>query len=194
MTRPAPYPADTKAKGWRFELDLERVEQSDTWDLAAEIPMAQHALLMMWTTAWRQVPCGSMPADTNLIRAKLKIPPKLWAPMAAVVMRGWWPAEDGRLYHNAIIERVLEMMQRDQVFFDLKNGTGYRRHLDAVIAAHGSVCFYCGTNLDSPTLDHVIPRCQGGSDDPINLVPACKSCNSSKGGRTPDQWRSCNGR
>ena len=110
MSRPAPYPADTKAKGWRFELDLERVEQSDTWDLAAEIPMAQHALLMMWTTAWRQVPCGSMPADPNLIRAKLKIPPKLWAPMAEVVMRGWWQAEDGRLYHDTIIERVLAMV------------------------------------------------------------------------------------
>ena len=109
MTRPAPYPPDTKAKGWRFELDLERVEQSDTWDLAAEIPMAQHALLMMWTTAWRQVPCGSMPADPNLIRAKLKIPPKLWSPMAEVVMRGWWQAEDGRLYHDTIIERVLAM-------------------------------------------------------------------------------------
>lgn len=110
MSRPAPYPADTKAKGWRFELDLERVEQSDTWDLAAEIPMAQHALLMMWTTAWRQVPCGSMPSDPNLIRAKLKIPPKLWAPMAEVVMRGWWQAEDGRLYHDTIIERVLAMV------------------------------------------------------------------------------------
>lgn len=110
MTRPAPYPPDTKAKGWRFELDLERVEQSDTWDLAAEIPMAQHALLMMWTTAWRQVPCGSMPSDSNLIRAKLKIPPKLWAPMAEVVMRGWWQAEDGRLYHDTIIERVLAMV------------------------------------------------------------------------------------
>ena len=41
MTRPAaPYPAITRAKGWRFELDYEQVDQSDTWALAAEVPMA----------------------------------------------------------------------------------------------------------------------------------------------------------
>lgn len=110
MTKPAPYPADTKAKGWRFELDLEQVQQSDTWALAAEVPMAQHALLMMWTTAWQQVPCGAMPADRALVRAKLKIPPKLWEPMADVVLRGWWLAEDGRLYHDTIVSRVLAML------------------------------------------------------------------------------------
>ena len=108
--RPAPYPADTKAKGWRFELDLEQVQQSDTWALAAEVPMAQHALLMMWATAWQQVPCGAMPADRALIRAKLKIPPKLWAPMADVVLRGWWLADDGRMYHNTIVSRVQSML------------------------------------------------------------------------------------
>lgn len=110
MTKPAPYSADTKAKGWRFELDLEQVQQSDTWALAAEVPMAQHALLMMWTTAWQQVPCGAMPADRSLVRAKLKIPPKLWEPMADVVLRGWWLADDGRLYHDTIVSRVLAML------------------------------------------------------------------------------------
>lgn len=111
MTGPAvPYPPDTRAKGWRFELDMERVIQSDTWDLAAEIPMAQHALLMMWVTAWQQVPCGSMPADPSLIRAKLKVPASLWEPMREVVLRGWTVHEDGRLYHPTITERVLGML------------------------------------------------------------------------------------
>ena len=41
-------------------------------------------------------------------------------------------------------------------------------------------CAYCGRRADS--VDHVIPRCQGGSDDAGNLVPACKPCNSSKNG------------
>ena len=27
MTLPAPYPADTRAKGWRFEIDYEKVEE-----------------------------------------------------------------------------------------------------------------------------------------------------------------------
>ena len=38
-------------------------------------------------------------------------------------------------------------------------------------------------------VDHVTPRCQGGADTPENTVPSCTSCNRSKGGRTPDQWR-----
>lgn len=112
--RPAPYPADTKAKGWRFELDLERVLQSDTWDLASEVPMAQQTLLMIWTVAWLQVPCGSMPSDPEVVRAKVKVPPKLWAPMRDIVLRGWWLADDGRLYHDTIVERVQDMLGRKQ--------------------------------------------------------------------------------
>lgn len=108
--RPIPYPADTRAKGWRFELDYEKIEQSDTWSLAAEVPMAQHALLMMWMTAWTQAPCGSLPNDTEIIRAKCKIPPKMWGALMPVLMRGWWLAEDGRLYQDTIVDRVQEML------------------------------------------------------------------------------------
>lgn len=110
--RPAPYPAKTAAKGWRFELVYEAIEQSDTWSLAAEIPMCQHALLMMWLVAWMQVPCGSLPADEDLIRAKCRIPVDVWPSVRAVMMRGWWPADDGRLYHNTLVMRVEEMMAR----------------------------------------------------------------------------------
>lgn len=47
-------------------------------------------------------------------------------------------------------------------------------------------CRYCGAD-DRLTIDHVVPRCQGGRDDESNLVVACRSCNSRKGGRTPKQ-------
>lgn len=120
MTLPVPYPADTRAKGWRFEIDYEKVEQSDTWSLAAEVPMAQHALLMMWVIAWTQVPCGSMPNDVSLIRAKCRIPAKQWGALRPVLMRGWWVAEDGRLYHDTIVQRVLEMMKRRRSESDRK--------------------------------------------------------------------------
>lgn len=50
----------------------------------------------------------------------------------------------------------------------------------------GFVCRYCGA-VEWLSVDHVIPRCNGGGDEAASLVVACRSCNSRKGGRTPDQ-------
>lgn len=61
----------------------------------------------------------------------------------------------------------------------------------AIMLRDDGVCRYCGMELDgedvdsSPAIDHVIPQCQGGSDDISNLALSCRRCNSSKGGRTP---------
>jgi 5-methylcytosine-specific restriction endonuclease McrA len=45
-------------------------------------------------------------------------------------------------------------------------------------------CQYCGSNKRL-TLDHVIPRAQGGLHKWNNVVTACERCNSHKGNRTP---------
>lgn len=50
----------------------------------------------------------------------------------------------------------------------------------------GGSCRYCGSK-ENLSIDHIVPRCQGGGDEPENLVVACRSCNSRKGGRTPKQ-------
>ena len=108
MTRPVPYPADTRAKGWRFELDHERIEQSDTWALApADV---KPWLLMLWLSAWRQEPCGSLPNEDELIAVRIGMPMKTFAKVRSKLMRGWWEAEDGRLYHDTVTKRVLEML------------------------------------------------------------------------------------
>lgn len=41
-------------------------------------------------------------------------------------------------------------------------------------------CAYCGQPTDRLTQDHVIPVSKGGGYTKINIIPACKSCNSSK--------------
>jgi len=41
------------------------------------------------------------------------------------------------------------------------------------------VCAYCGKH--GSTMDHIIPRMQGGLSTFTNCVCACKTCNSSKG-------------
>lgn len=52
--------------------------------------------------------------------------------------------------------------------------------------AHAHICIYCGAGALS--WDHVVPRSRGGTNEPANLVPACRPCNSSKGARTPEEW------
>ena len=50
-------------------------------------------------------------------------------------------------------------------------------------------CQYCGCTFPTSELsiDHVIPRTQGGPDTWENLVCSCVRCNARKGGRTPVQ-------
>jgi 5-methylcytosine-specific restriction endonuclease McrA len=50
-------------------------------------------------------------------------------------------------------------------------------------------CQYCGGQPggESITIDHVIPRSQGGTSCWNNCVAACERCNARKGDRTPEQ-------
>lgn len=107
--RPAPYPADTLAKGWRFELHMEKVKRSDTW-LRAKTGRVRGALMLLWGEAWEQTPCGSLPADDELVALLIDMAPAEFEKTKAVLMRGWWLADDGRLYHDTITERVLAML------------------------------------------------------------------------------------
>lgn len=58
----------------------------------------------------------------------------------------------------------------------------------AKFAQLGDVCFYC-RKAGKLEADHATPLSRGGSDDIGNILPACKSCNSSKGSRTVAEFR-----
>jgi hypothetical protein len=57
---------------------------------------------------------------------------------------------------------------------------------------NGARCSYCG-RTDQIVLDHLIPRAAGGRDAGDNLLPACKSCNSSKGSKDVLLWYQARG-
>ncbi len=99
-----PYPADVRANGWQFELDLTRIEQSDTWVMAP--PDMRPWLLMLWARAWQQSPAGTLPADDVLIAARLGMEPRAFAANRDILLRGWQRHSDGRLYHAVITELV----------------------------------------------------------------------------------------
>jgi len=48
-------------------------------------------------------------------------------------------------------------------------------------------CQYCGKETKELTLDHVIPRGQGGEHTWENVVSCCIPCNRRKAGRTPKE-------
>lgn len=54
-------------------------------------------------------------------------------------------------------------------------------------ARFGGLCAYC-KNAPGLTMDHVIPLSKGGAHAASNVVPACKTCNSKKHARTPEEW------
>lgn len=58
----------------------------------------------------------------------------------------------------------------------------------AVFARDDWTCQYCGSRSDL-TVDHVIPRSKGGSNEWENIVACCAPCNRRKADRMPHQAR-----
>lgn len=74
---------------------------------------------------------------------------------------------------------VYDRIPRQPVKFNRRN----------VFARDENRCQYCGKKFPTSelTLDHVVPRSQGGLTSWENIVCACVDCNVRKGGRTPVQ-------
>jgi hypothetical protein len=55
-----------------------------------------------------------------------------------------------------------------------------------VLRRDNFTCRYCRSTEGELTVDHVTPVALGGTDDPSNLVAACKDCNAGKASTSPD--------
>lgn len=56
-----------------------------------------------------------------------------------------------------------------------------------VLSVFNNSCAYCGATINL-TRDHVVPVSMGGLNTKHNIVPACKSCNSSKHNNEIVEW------
>jgi 5-methylcytosine-specific restriction endonuclease McrA len=72
-----------------------------------------------------------------------------------------------------------EKLPRQDVKFNRRN----------IYARDGNRCQYCGKHMPTTelSLDHLVPRSQGGKSTLAKNVCCCGKCNMKKGGRTPEQ-------
>ncbi len=56
------------------------------------------------------------------------------------------------------------------------------------LSDYGNHCVYCNQKSDKLQQDHIVPVSRGGGHTKDNVVPACGSCNSSKGNKPLLVW------
>jgi hypothetical protein len=83
-----------------------------------------------------------------------------------------WTAKTRRRYREAVTPGL---------------SSGELRALARRYIETGAVCAYCPA--PATTVDHVFPMSRGGTSHEGNIVPCCKSCNSSKADLLLIEWR-----
>ena len=96
--------------------------------------------------------------------------------MEAQIAKRWKTRHPER---NSFNSRQYERRKRNAT------GTCTEAQLQARIDFYGRRCYLCGCDWDAlpkqdQTIDHVIPISKGGTNWPVNLRPACRTCNTQK--------------
>jgi 5-methylcytosine-specific restriction endonuclease McrA len=84
-------------------------------------------------------------------------------------------------FHIAV-PRIIRLL-----FYDRLPRTDVKFNRRNIFARDKNKCQYCGKHFPTSelSLDHVIPRTQGGKTTWENIVCACAACNVKKGGQIP---------
>lgn len=99
------------------------------------------------------------------------------------VARVHTPSGNGK-FGPYLIPSAVELVR--YIFAKWKYDTGNKRYSKRGILERDN--FSCGYCLKSATtVDHIVPRCDGGLSSWLNVVAACHDCNQKKGGRTPER-------
>ena len=62
-----------------------------------------------------------------------------------------------------------------------------KKQWEGVLDSFGHRCAYC-LKSKKLAMDHMVPIAKGGRHALNNVVPACQSCNSSKGTKSMMEW------
>lgn len=85
-----------------------------------------------------------------------------------------------KIYHTRHPEKSSEYHTRRRAREVNAEGNGVTaRQWEKIKEEYFQRCAYCNQEKP-PQMDHIVPLSKGGKHDIDNIVPACKSCNSSK--------------
>ena len=119
---PEPFvSAEVDLRTFRFmPFDVSRFRDSKF--SASVDPASGFFAIQLWAAAWHQVPAGSLPSDEDELRmlSGCGRDVRLWESIKAGAMYQWVLCSDGRYYHRAIAEFVLEAY--DKLLINRENG------------------------------------------------------------------------
>lgn len=69
-------------------------------------------------------------------------------------------------------------------------GTHSAEDIQKLLERQSNLCNGCQITLTKYHVDHIHPISKGGSNWPTNLQILCPTCNTSKGNKTMDEWKS----
>ena len=153
----------------RSELQRPTLVLNRNWQ-PIHVATAARSLVLIWNEAAKVVD----PADYQLYGWDewIDMPPRSGEPF----LRG-----ANRRFR---VPEVITLTRFDRV--PAQSVTFSRRN---VIKRDRYLCQYCGRRpkANELTIDHVMPRAQGGESTWTNCVVACMTCNASKANRTPKE-------
>lgn len=152
---------------------------TQVWDIAKEYRLSEIAQCLLWQASENCAPAGSLWWD---VKSEEQVSDALCELYSEGLLTFETPARKGfsRVFLAEFVQPNFPPSQE-------RRDDSYLKFRAEVFARDGHACFYCGSPMNL-TLDHVVPQSRGGSHDPENLVTACRSCNSSKGAKTPEEW------
>lgn len=98
--------------------------------------------------------------------------------------------ETRRAYRAANAEKIRHQKRLRRKRAQKAGGSHTVEQFVALCEAQGWKCSYCRelVGQDEMTADHKIPLVRGGTNAIENIAPACRSCNSKKYNRTPEEF------
>jgi 5-methylcytosine-specific restriction endonuclease McrA len=139
-----------------------------------------------------------------ILRLDMSGTPVTWIPWQDAVclysrdMIAWTAGEQIFTFHGGTCRRTGERSRVEVNSIVAVKRSALRRHSKRTVPpltnrelflrdAH--LCMYCGSHQAEwgLTRDHVRPMSRGGLDRWSNVVTACRSCNTRKGNRTPEE-------